>query len=379
MPPTFQEPLMKHVLNALALAVTAASLVHGTTAMAESYDPDPGDSCYWLSSPGMKEFRRDIGTIYIPRDAKIGSVIGKIDMEAYTPDLARLSAACANDGTALLEFRATATAPIHSGGLEPINGEDINGKVLKTNISGVGIRVKLEHPYSGGCNNCFTPVDGNPVVPFLALNEYNNLLVPISIVGLRNFITLVKIGPIPPGPNVLDGSELWSGSLTALGKVMRYGVTGTVIQAQCTVGAPSSAAPVQLGDWDRAEFTGPGFTTTKVPFHIALSNCETDTGAGFIATAHVQLDGVDGSAPVGPVNSGVFSLTTDSQARGMGIQVLKADGSTPMELQTEVPLIAITPGNMSLNFYARFYQTEASSEVRPGKAKGALSFTLTYK
>ncbi|RMP37234.1 putative Fimbrial protein, partial [Pseudomonas syringae pv. antirrhini] len=87
----------------------------------------------------------------------------------------------------------------------------------------------------------------------------------------------------------------------------------------------------------------------------------------------------DGSAPVGPVNSGVFSLTTDSQARGMGIQVLKADGSTPMELQTEVPLIAITPGNMSLNFYARFYQTEASSEVRPGKAKGALSFTLTYK
>ncbi|WP_423815213.1 fimbrial protein, partial [Pseudomonas viridiflava] len=100
------------------------------------------------------------------------------------------------------------------------------------------------------------------------------------------------------------------------------------------------------GDWDRAEFTGPGFTSTKVPFHIALSNCETDTGAGFIATAHVQLDGVDGSAPVGPVNSGVFSLTTDSQARGMGIQVLEADGSTPMELQTEVPLIAITPGNM---------------------------------
>ncbi|KPY90519.1 hypothetical protein ALO94_01332 [Pseudomonas syringae pv. spinaceae] len=42
---------MKHVLNALALAVTAASLVHGTTAMAESYDSDPGDSCYWLSSP----------------------------------------------------------------------------------------------------------------------------------------------------------------------------------------------------------------------------------------------------------------------------------------------------------------------------------------
>ncbi|MEX3106672.1 hypothetical protein [Streptomyces sp. ST1020] len=41
-----------------------------------------------------------------------------------------------------------------------------------------------------------------------------------------------------------------------------------------------------------------------------------------------------------------------------------------MQLQTEVPLIAITPGNVVLNFYARFYQTQASSAIGSGKAKG---------
>ncbi|AHG43534.1 hypothetical protein N018_09485 [Pseudomonas syringae CC1557] len=82
---------------------------------------------------------------------------------------------------------------------------------------------------------------------------------------------------------------------------------------------------------------------------------------------------------VGSTDSGVFSLTSDSTAQGMGIQVLKADAITPMELQTEVPVSAISPGNTVLNFHVRFYQTDANSTIRPGLAKGALSFTMTYK
>ncbi|KPZ08570.1 fimbrial protein [Pseudomonas syringae group genomosp. 3] len=373
---------MKYASNALILAMAAVSVGHGTNALAEPYNQNPTNDCFWVSSPGMKDYRRNVGTLYIPRDAKTGSVIGTVGASAYTPDLAGLEAACTNDGTVLLEFQATATAPVHPGGLDPIGGEDVNGKILQTNIPGVGIRVRLGMPYGppAVCDNCFVPVDGNPTVPFLAINEYRRMLTAIRMTHLSNSITLVKTGPIPAGPNVLDGSELWSGSVTSLGKIMRYGVTGTIMQAQCSVGAtPASAAAVQLGDWDSADFTGPGFTTKPIPFSIALSNCETDTSGGFVATAHITLDGVDGSQPEGPLNSGVFSLTTDSDAKGVGIQMLKADGSTPMELQTEVPLIAITPGDTTLNFHARFYQLGASSEVRPGKAKGALSFTLTYK
>jgi type 1 fimbria pilin len=144
-------------------------------------------------------------------------------------------------------------------------------------------------------------------------------------------------------------------------------------------GNPVSADPVQLGEWDSADFTGPGYTTPAVPFSITLSNCETDTSGAVVATANIVLDGVKGSTPVGPPTSGVFSLTSDSAAEGVGIQVLKADGVTAMPLQTEVPMMAITSGNIVLNFNARFYQTGASSAIRPGIAKGALSFTITYK
>jgi type 1 fimbria pilin len=44
-----------------------------------------------------------------------------------------------------------------------------------------------------------------------------------------------------------------------------------------------------------------------------------------------------------------------------------------------MPVIAISPGSTSLDFSARFYQTEPADAIRPGLAKGALSFTITYK
>ncbi len=373
---------MNKVTNRLASGLMALAASQSVTALAAVKAPTPTNDCFWISSPGIKDFRRDVGTLYVARDARIGSVIGTVDMNARTTDLAGLEAACTNDGTALLEFNAVATAPVFPGIVDPINGEDVTGKIIQTNIPGVGIRVKLGFPYMAPavCANCFVPVDGDPSVPYLALNDHQRMLTSLQITHLTNRVTLVKTGPIPSGPHVLDGSELWSASVTTLGRIMRYGVVGTVIQAQCSVGAnPVSADPVKLGDWDTTDFTGPGFTTAPVPFSIALSNCETDTRAGFVATAHIQLDGVKGSTPIGPPSSGVFSLTSDSDAQGLGIQILKADAVTPMELQTEVPLTAITPGDIVLNFNARFYQTGPSSAVRPGLAKGALSFTMTYK
>ncbi|MBC3954226.1 type 1 fimbrial protein [Pseudomonas sp. DOAB1067] len=373
---------MKNVTNVLASGLMALAASQSATALAAMKAPTPPNDCFWISSPGIKEFRRDIGTLYVARDARIGSVIGTADVNARSTDLAGLEAACSNDGTALLEFNAVATAPIFPGIVDPINGEDVTGKIIQTNIPGVGIRVKLGYPYMAPavCANCFVPVDGNPTVPYLGINDHQKMLTSLPITYLNNRVTLIKTGPIPSGPQVLNGSELWSGSVTTLGRIMRYGVVGTVIQAQCSVGAnPVSADPVKLGDWDTTDFTGQGFTTPPVPFSISLSHCETDTSAGFVATAHIQLDGVNGSTPVGPPQSGVFSLTSDSDAQGLGIQILKADAVTPMELQTEVPLAAITPGNTVLNFNARFYQTGPSSAIRPGRAKGALSFTMTYK
>lgn len=337
------------------------------------------DDCWWQNGApsDMMAYQRNIGTLYIPRDARTGSVIGTVDLRESTPNGRGVVAVCGNDGTRYLTFNAQATA-VFPGPLDPINGEDVTGKILQTNIPGVGVRVKLGFPLDGTANNAFTPI-GPPTVPYDGYNE-RSLLTPIRLNSLTNQVTLVKTGPLPPGAHTFDGSELFSGHFPTLGKVFSYGLLGTIIQAQCSVsGNPVSADPVQLGDWDTADFTGPGYTTPAVPFSITLSACETDPGGGVVATAHIQLEGVKGSAPIGPTTSGIFSLTTDSTAQGMGIQILKADGITPMELSSEVPLIAISPGTTVLDFTARFYQTDASSAIRPGLAKGALGFTVTYK
>ena len=366
-------PLRKHTMKTsihtmLSVAMLAGSWI-APVAMAAN--------CSWNTGvPSMMNYKRNMGTLYVPRDASVGTVIGSIDLNHPTPNDAGLYAECVNSGQRL-NFNARATVPIFPGPLEPINGEDVTGKILQTNIPGIGVRIKLGFPLNGGPDNSFVPI-GAPTVPYDGFND-KHLLTPIRLNSLSNRVTLVKTGPLTPGPSTLDGRELFSGHLTDLGKVFGFGLIGTIIPAQCSVSAnPVSADPVKLGDWDTADFVGPGYTTHPVPFTITLSQCETDRGAGFVATANIRLDGILGSTPIGPTTDGIFSLTTDSGAKGMGIQILKADG-TPMELATEVPLIAISPGNTMLDFNARFYQTEPATAIRPGLAKGALSFTLTYK
>lgn len=337
-------------------------------------------SCEWIpAGPAMKNYQRNMGTLYVPRDARAGTVIGSVDMRASTPDTPGLVAECLNDGSRVLQFNARATAPVFPGPLDPINGEDVTGKILQTNIPGVGVRIKLGNPLDGRSDNSFIPVGGPPTVPYDAIND-KQLLTPIRLNSLNNQVTLVKTGPLAAGAHTLNGSELFSGHFSDLNKIFGYGLTGTIITAQCSVSAnPVSANPVKLGDWKNSDFTGPGFATAAVPLSITLSSCETDPGGGTVATATIELDGANGSVPIGPPSNGIFSLTSDSTARGIGIQILKADGVTPVELQTQVPLIAISPGTTVLDFTARFYQTEPADDVRAGLAKGALNFTVTYQ
>lgn len=338
-------------------------------------------SCYWIRGSGPMVLSYNIGTVYVPRDALPGTVIGRLDGELLSGDpINWVDCRTSKDSTRTLEFEARASVPIFAGPLPPVNGEDVTGKVLQTNIPGVGVRIKLGFPFGGRPDpNNFLPI-GEPIVPFRGERPPVLQLIPVTIRGIQHWLTLIKTGPIPPGPHQFNGSEMFSGNVSDLNRIFGYGFTGTLIQAQCSVSVnPVSADPVRLGDWASSDFTGPGFTTTAVPFSIALSNCETDPADSKFATAHIRLEGINGSKPVGEASKGVFSLTSDSIASGIGIQVLKEDGITPLKLSTEVPVQTVTAGNMALHFNARFYQTAASRDLRPGLAKGALSFTLTYR
>ena len=250
-----------------------------------------------------------------------------------------------------------------------------------TNIPGVGARIKLDFPFDGTAPNTFFPIGGSgPVVPFDAINDLNIRVTPITLTRLRSYVTLVKTGPIPPGPQALN-RQIFDGHFSGIGKGFRYGVNGTIIQAQCAVGAnPVSVDPVPLGDWDRSDFTHIGFTTAPTDFTITLSTCEADPTNANQANAHIRLDGANGSLPVDDGSQGVFTLSPGSTAAGVGIQILRNDGVTPVPLGTDVFFGAIEDGkDKTLAFKARFYQIEDSTQVQAGKAEGSLGFTITYQ
>ncbi|MFD2643532.1 fimbrial protein [Pseudomonas japonica] len=338
------------------------------------------EGCMWddFRPHGPSTYSSKLGTRYVPRDAPVGTAIIAQERRgeghgAQTPILL-----CHRwHSTEILRFDMMNHGPMFDGELPPLNGEILTGKVMNTSIPGVGVHLRVGFPFTGGVANEFKPV-GEPVVPFTGLIDHNTGLY-VLFARFEITLSLIKTGPIPPGIHHFDNRPLLVGTASMVGRVFDWHLEGQIIQSQCSLPSnPVSADPVQLGSWERTHFTAPDVTTTAVPFHITLSDCQ-DNPENNVATAHIRLDGVQGSTAV-DAERGVFSLSSDSSAAGLGIQMLMADGITPVPLGRDVPLKVIAPsGDTVLPFSARYYQTGTAPQVRPGSAKGALSFTVSYQ
>ncbi|MFH7457074.1 fimbrial protein, partial [Pseudomonas syringae group genomosp. 7] len=70
---------------------------------------------------------------------------------------------------------------------------------------------------------------------------------------------------------------------------------------------------------------------------------------------YIRLVGVSGSAPV-PGIPGGFTLSGDSTASGVGIQIMRSDGRTPVTLGTVVPIAPIGMGTPVVDLSARYFQ-----------------------
>lgn len=335
------------------------------------------NTCRWVAAPGPINYQADLGTVYVPRDASVGSVIGVIDKFVFS-NSSGPAITCNNDGSVVLDFNALNVAPLQRHVQGAMGGAGSSDKIFATNVPGVGARITLESGFDGQAGNAFVPI-GSPVVPFDA-QLAQNLIVPFNLSRLRSMVTLIKTGPIAPGPQVVN-RHMFDGNFSNIGKGFGYSLSATVMQAQCAVGAnPVSVDPVPLGDWQVSDFTHPGFTTTPSRFTITLSSCEADPTNANQANAHIRLDGADGSLPEGDGSRGVFSLGNGSTAGGVGMQVLRGDGITPVPLGTDVSFGPIEDGrNKTLDFNASFYQIGNVGQITPGIARGALSFTITYQ
>lgn len=328
----------------------------------------------------------DMGDYFVPRDAPIGTPIGSLFQgfkNAYNAEGLRVSCNRTNpnnDPYPTLYGNIRAIAPIYPGTVPNIAGRDVTGKILQTNVKGVGVVWEAVDPWSGldGRTNQFTPTTNSSMVPFIATHDGQDIGggIHLDLLGART--VLVKIGEIDPGVQRFYG-PMFEGDFTGVPNGFTASLTGTIHHAECSLdmASPVNPSPVPLGTWSSNDFGGPGTGTNPVPFQISLLNCNDDPG-GSVATANIRLDGALGSTVIDK-DLGLFSLDTQSTATGVGIQMLQSDGSV-VRLLEDVPVARIVPsGGMMLNLAARFYQLPGSPYVTGGTATGALNFTISYQ
>lgn len=330
-----------------------------------------------------------LGDYYVPRDVPVGTPIGKaFDLKAATnPEGLRVY--CNREGAGspglpnpVFVSDVVALGKPYAGSLPAIGGHDLTGKVFHTSVPGVGIAMQLTNPYLEGGNsgNFETPTR---LAPFRGTNFYEDpTLAGPALNNMGVFALLIKIGDIAPGQHAIVPDVLFEGSMMpAVPKAFTIAAAGTIRQAQCSLHPtdPVSAVPVQLGSWRNEDFSGPGSTTTAVPFTINLVDCESNAGSdnlGF-ATAHIKLEGTDGSTIIDK-DLGLVGLDSAATAQGVGIQVLMSDATTPVILGESVPITRLQQGNTQMHLNARLYQLPGSTAIKGGTTTGALNFTVNY-
>lgn len=220
-------------------------------------------ACDWESGvSGELVHNLNLSPTWVGRDAPIGAVIGQADVRYNLPNEAGTRVICTNFGAAgpTLTARVDNTQPLFTGPLPPVNGEDLTGRVIETGVDGIGIHVRLDDPYHGAGGspiNAWTYIKWMSV-PWQGYADHDPGPTGIQLSNLRAFITLIKTGPIAPGPQSFNGVQLFNGTYSDVGTVMRYHLHGTVTAAQCTLKADAvNPDPVELGTHEVKDFGTP--------------------------------------------------------------------------------------------------------------------------
>lgn len=324
--------------------------------------PLPADKCYWYTKSWTgKNYTvdnivstRSWGTSITPRSAKIGAIITTETQSNQGDQKGYSGLGCGS--SAIVEGKFLST--LDENQVTPQGYPEATGKVYKTNTPGIGMIMKTKGEKWGGNNEFF----------------------PISYVGANKDYTkstifaviLVKTGDIPPGMHTVLGMATLSTSGTVFETVTFY---INVFADSCSVAAKGVPIEVPMGSVPAMRLKSPTTAGGEMAtFSIPLTNCVTGSTSSNIAEIH--FNGIGGSAIVdGP--GGVLGLDSSSGAKGVGIQILKEDGVTPLPLGFATPAGQINPGNTRLKFLTRYVKT--NNTPQPGSANARANFTVSYK
>ncbi|MGH8127487.1 MAG: fimbrial protein [Gammaproteobacteria bacterium] len=151
-------------------------------------------------------------------------------------------------------------------------------------------------------------------------------------------------------------------------EIFNLNATIHIIVPTCDIAAGSVNKTVTLPGVSKSQFSGQGSTAGKTPFSLQLTNCSNSL------TVFVSLN--TNNPQTGA--SGVIAPTTGAgYATGVGVQILKANGTTPVTFGTVINTGTTSSANYAINLYARYYQTGAS--VGAGNVKAVATYTVQYQ
>ncbi|EDD2339664.1 fimbrial protein [Salmonella enterica] len=193
---------------------------------------------------------------------------------------------------------------------------------------------------------------------------------------MRNKITLAMavVGMMITVPAFADASSGQGGG------VMEF--TGSVIDAPCSIKPESQNIQVKLSDWTTKKLNEADAHSDPVPVTIDLSGCTFEPPTqDKVKYSKVAVTFPDATSPSGGAIKGeIINSAPINPAQNVVIQLLKADGITPVDL-SKTNLQDGDPDNIQLNtnspvntlqFFAQILATGQSTV-------GNVGATVTYK
>lgn len=140
-----------------------------------------------------------------------------------------------------------------------------------------------------------------------------------------------------------------------------------ILVPTCDIDPSSVNKAVTLPDVPTTQFTGPTSTAGNTPFSLHLINCPSNRGV------FITLDSASQQAGA----TGVIAPAGAGYASGIGVQILKADGTTPVTFGTTFQTGTISGSTYDINLNARYYQT--GTTISGGLVKAVATYTLNYQ
>ncbi|HET7929809.1 MAG TPA: fimbrial protein [Rhodanobacteraceae bacterium] len=314
----------------------------------------------WFTSGSATSVTYNVGTtITLTPSTPIGAILWTSSVA--TP--ANTSSLDCNGSTNSGIFNTIAGSPTGS-----------DNKLFPTGIQGISYR--LLHPDTSN------ELAAYPYIPFSGGS---------GTIGTA--LQLIYTGPLPPNNSTLTGQlsqwkvdicnnpNLWFGNYyqgcngtVAARPVETFNISATITinVPTCNVDPGSVNKTVTLPNVTTAQLVA-NQTPGKTPFSLQLINCPTNQ------KVFINLN--TANAYTGGGASGVIAPTTGAGYAGnVGVQILQADGSTPVTFgDTTAQAIntgTTTGSNYAINLYARYYRTGTPSA---GSVKGVATYTINYQ